>query len=355
MRTLVQACRKHSMSNEIVGGLKTDQAVNAIWAVMVYHTPALNQALNAYGNAASWLAVRFQSNNWVLLFHLADLSLFIIFMWIVNQDCKSFLSEDFVQVYLLADSIRTWMVSITPMIYVWIESLYLISFFFFFSLLSWRWSRDTLLAKWTYMIKKGIKKKSPWTHWVRIPENKTQKHQSLEECLLIIASFLSSAETCIEKSLLLFRFAPCGKSCQGSSNTKATEDSSTPLIRTSSISEGDFQPSSSQGPQSGSSDEASDARPGESQVSSSKPPNSSSSEHTRRGHRDSAEILPSQPGEPASPSTFPRKAPFSRSRLRLLSYRSVEDSHMTPSVKERYPILKHILNFMKDQALTTTR
>lgn len=47
----------------------------------------------------------------------------------VNQDCKSFLSEDFVQVYLLADSIRTWMVSFPPMIYVCIKSLLLIAFF----------------------------------------------------------------------------------------------------------------------------------------------------------------------------------------------------------------------------------
>lgn len=39
------------MRNEIAAGSKTDQAVNAIWAVMVYHTPALNHALKTYGIA----------------------------------------------------------------------------------------------------------------------------------------------------------------------------------------------------------------------------------------------------------------------------------------------------------------
>lgn len=34
-------------------------------------------------------------------------------MLVVNPDCKSSLSEEFVQVYSLADSIRTWMVSVT--------------------------------------------------------------------------------------------------------------------------------------------------------------------------------------------------------------------------------------------------
>lgn len=50
MRTLMQSCRRQLMRNEIAAGAKTDQAVNAIWAAMIYHTPALNLALNNYGN-----------------------------------------------------------------------------------------------------------------------------------------------------------------------------------------------------------------------------------------------------------------------------------------------------------------
>lgn len=160
---------------------------------------------------------------------------------------------------------------------------------------------------------------------------------------------------CIEKSLLLFRFAPCGVPCQSSDASRATESSSALLFQSSSISEGDFQASSYVGPQAAGSEESCESRSGQSQSSGTHIPNSSSCGHSRRTHRDSTESLSPQPGEPASPSAYNRKAPFSRARLRLLSCRSIEEPRMTPSVKDRYPILKHILNFIKDQALTTAR
>uniref|UniRef100_A0A3Q3EHT6 Zinc finger, ZZ-type with EF hand domain 1 n=1 Tax=Labrus bergylta TaxID=56723 RepID=A0A3Q3EHT6_9LABR len=250
MKTLVQSCRKQPMRNEIAPGSKTDQAVNAIWAAMVYHTPALNHALKTY----------------------------------VYQDCKSCLSEEFVQVYALADSIRTWMV---------------------------RFITITCMCR------------------------SSDRHP----------------EMCIEKSLLLFRFTPCGVPCQDSDSSRAAEGSSALLLRSSSISEADFQPSSSVVPQHAGPEESSDAKAAQSQTSGGAQ-NSSSCGH-KQGHRGSTESLSSQSGEPASPSTFPRKAPFSRARLRLLSCRSIEEPRMTPSVKDRYPILKHILNFIRDQALTT--
>lgn len=49
MKWLMQACKKQPPRNEIGGGLKVDQAVNAIFASMVYHTPALHRALMNYG------------------------------------------------------------------------------------------------------------------------------------------------------------------------------------------------------------------------------------------------------------------------------------------------------------------
>lgn len=266
MRTLMQSCRKEPMRNEIAAGSKTDQAVNAIWAVMVYHTPALNLALMTY----------------------------------VNQDCKSCLSEEFMHVYALADSIRTWM----------------------------------LEMKQRYLVGK-----------MNVPDEKEGgQHEVTMETL---------ADMCIEKSLLLFRFAPCGVPCQGSDSSKPAEGNIAPLLRSSSISEGDFQPSSSVGPQTAVSEDGSEAREGQSQSSSAHVTNPSTCGHSRRGHRGSTESLSPQPGEPASPSALPRKAPFSRARLRLLSCRSIEEPRMTPSVKDRYPMLKHILNFIKDQALTT--
>lgn len=50
MKRLMHCFRQQIMKTEIAVGSKTDQAVNAIWAAMVYHTPALNSALQAYGN-----------------------------------------------------------------------------------------------------------------------------------------------------------------------------------------------------------------------------------------------------------------------------------------------------------------
>ena len=49
MKALMLACKKQPVRNEIGGGSKVDQAVNAIWAAMVYHTPALHHALRTYG------------------------------------------------------------------------------------------------------------------------------------------------------------------------------------------------------------------------------------------------------------------------------------------------------------------
>nr|XP_019941221.1 PREDICTED: zinc finger ZZ-type and EF-hand domain-containing protein 1 isoform X3 [Paralichthys olivaceus] len=264
MRKLMHSCRKQTIRNEIAAGSKTDQAVNAIWAAMVYHTPALNCALKTY----------------------------------VNQDSKSCLSEEFVQVYSLADSIRTWM----------------------------------LEMKQRYLVGKMNEEK---------------------ESILDEFTMETLAEICIEKSLLLFRFAPCGVTCQDIDSVKAAEGSSVPFLRSSSISEGDFQPSSSPVPQTAGAEEGGEAKIERSNSSGAQAQNPTSCGHSRQGHRGSSESLSSQTGEPASPSTIPRKPLFSRARLRLLSCRSIEEPRMIPSIKDRYPILKHILNFIRDQSLTT--
>ncbi|XP_029924268.1 zinc finger ZZ-type and EF-hand domain-containing protein 1 isoform X2 [Myripristis murdjan] len=271
MRTLMQSCRKQPIRNEIAAGSKVDQAVNAIWAAMVYHTPTLNNALRIS----------------------------------VNQGCKSSLSEDFVQVYSLADSIRTWM----------------------------------LEMKQRYLVGK-----------MNVPDEKEGGPDEV--------TMETLAEVCIEKSLLLFRFAPSGAACQDSDASRPLEGSGAPLLRSDSISEGDFQASPSLGSQTQVTrpevySETGVTLTGQIQLSTAQAHNSSTSGPNSQGHKGSTESLSSQTGDPISPSTFPRKAPFSRGRLRLLSYRSVEEPRMAPSVKERYPILKHILNFMRDQALTT--
>ena len=160
---------------------------------------------------------------------------------------------------------------------------------------------------------------------------------------------------CIEKSLLLFRFAPCGVTCQDNDSVKAAEGGNAPLLRSSSISEADFQPSSSPVPQTAGAEEGGEAKVGQSNSSGAQAQNPTAGGQSRRGRRGSSESLSSQTGEPASPSAVPRKPIFSRARLRLLSCRSIEEPRMIPSIKDRYPILKHILNFIRDQSLTTAR
>ncbi|XP_077447834.1 zinc finger ZZ-type and EF-hand domain-containing protein 1 [Stigmatopora argus] len=254
MRNLVQSCKKQASRNEIATGSTADHAVNAIWAVMIYHTPALINALKTY----------------------------------VNQECKSRLNEDFVQVYVLADSIRTWM----------------------------------LEMKQRYIVSKM--------------NVANEKEGSADEVTIEIL-----AEMCIEKCLLLFRFSPSGTPCSDGPFSKAAEGSGASGL----VSEDDFQASSGLPPPTPAS--AEETKPVQSHCSNVLNPSCTpcKSENNSRGSTESLSSL--------SPSALTHKAPFARARLRLLSCRSMEEPRGTPSIKDRYPLLKHILNFMKDNALTT--
>ncbi|KAG9341464.1 hypothetical protein JZ751_019274 [Albula glossodonta] len=265
MKTLLLACKKQPTRNEIVGGSKVDQAVNAIWAAMVYHTPVLHNTLRSY----------------------------------VAQGGQSSLSEEFVQVYNLAEGIKTWM----------------------------------LEMKQRYLVGK-----------MNLPEEKEEDQSEV--------NMESLAETCIEKSLLLFRFTPSGLQRQDSESGRASQH---PLLRSVSISEGDFQPCPPSGPQAfGPTDARGDpGAPDQGHPSRIQPQSSSASDPGSAGSTASAPESPlPQPGDQASPPALTRKAPFSKGRLRLLSFRSLEEPRLTLSIKDRFPILKHILSFMKDQAVS---
>lgn len=73
-------------------------------------------------------------------------------------------------------------------------------------------------------------------------------------------------------------------------------------------------------------------------------------------HSKPVENTVSQQEDVSSPPSTPtRKSQFSRGRLRLLSFRSMEEPRAVPTVKEKYPILKNILDFIKDQSLSHER
>uniref|UniRef100_A0A672LP28 Zinc finger ZZ-type and EF-hand domain containing 1 n=1 Tax=Sinocyclocheilus grahami TaxID=75366 RepID=A0A672LP28_SINGR len=271
MRALLMTCKKQPIRNEIAAGSKVDQAVNAAWAAMVYHTPALHHSLRSF----------------------------------VAKNGQSSLSEDLLQVYALTDGIRTWM----------------------------------LEMKQRYLMGKmnGVEEKEDG-----------QNEVTME----------SLAEICISRSLFLFRFSPSGgTSALLEQEPSRPEDGAcaAPLLRSVSTSEGDFQPSPSV-PSISQNPEAAEAAtpPGASQrdqMFSAPVEAGPSSSISSQGATGSSESLQSQTGEPLSPLVFPRKAPFSRGRLRLLSLRSMEEPRMAPPVKERFLILKHILSFMKDMVI----
>lgn len=162
--------------------------------------------------------------------------------------------------------------------------------------------------------------------------------------------------------MFLFQFSPSGGAAALLEQEPSRPEDGTcagPLLRSVSTSEGDFQPSPSF-PSVSQTPEGAEAAtpPGASQRDQtfSAPVDAGpSSSISSQGATGSSESLQSQTGEPLSPLAIPRKAPFSRGRLRLLSLRSMEEPRMTPPVKERFPILKHILSFMKDMVINESR
>ncbi|KAF6300206.1 zinc finger ZZ-type and EF-hand domain containing 1 [Rhinolophus ferrumequinum] len=256
----IQACRKQAPKTDIVAGSTIDQAVNATFAALVYRTPDLYEKLQKY----------------------------------VNSGGKTALSEEFAQVYSLADGIRIWMLEMKQK-----------------SLMSLGNEAEEKLA--------------------------SEAAEANPESL---------AKECIQKSLLLLKFLPMGTSSKESGDKVVTTDETNHLQpldkrpRTSSVVEEHFQASAS--PTEAAPLAAADRAPGldvqPKLTSSSGPP--------------ATEVSSATVEEPSSPSTPTRRPPFTRGRLRLLSFRSMEEARPVPTVKEKYPMLKDVMDFIKDQSLS---
>nr|KAF6417715.1 zinc finger ZZ-type and EF-hand domain containing 1 [Molossus molossus] len=255
----IQACRKQAPKTDIVAGSTIDQAVNATFAALVYRTPDLYEKLQKY----------------------------------VNCGGKTALSEEFAQVYSLADGIRIWM----------------------------------LEMKQKSLVSLG---------------NEAEEKRGSEAAEVNPESL---AKECIQKSLLLLKFLPMGisskESCEKLVPTDET-DHLRPLDkrqRTSSVVEEHFQASASPteaAPAVGDRGPSLDVQP--QLPPSSGPP--------------ATEVPSATAEEPSSPSTPTRRPPFTRGRLRLLSFRSMEEARPVPTVKEKYPVLKDVMDFIKDQSLS---
>uniref|UniRef100_A0A8D0RCZ5 Zinc finger ZZ-type and EF-hand domain-containing protein 1 n=1 Tax=Sus scrofa TaxID=9823 RepID=A0A8D0RCZ5_PIG len=257
----IQACRKQAPKTDIVAGSTIDQAVNATFAALVYRTPDLYEKLQKY----------------------------------VNSGGKTALSEEFAQVYSLADGIRIWMLE--------------------------------------------MKQKS-----LMSLGNEAEDRRGSEAAE---ANPESLAKECIQKSLLLLKFLPIGASSKESCDTLVTADETDHLQqprdrrqRTGSVAGEHFQASGS--PTEAAPPAAGDRSPG---LGVQPPPPPSSGP-------PAADVSSATAEEPSSPSTPTRRPPFTRGRLRLLSFRSMEEARPAPAVKERYPVLRDVMDFVKDQALS---
>ncbi|EHB05788.1 Zinc finger ZZ-type and EF-hand domain-containing protein 1 [Heterocephalus glaber] len=284
----IQACRKQAPKTDIVAGSTIDQAVNATFAALVYRTPELYEKLQKY----------------------------------VNSGGKTPLSEDFAQVYSLADGIRIWMLEMKQ------KSLMNVG--------SEAEEKHGLEAAETNPESLEMKQKS----LMNVGSEAEEKH-GLEAAETNPESL---AKECIQKSLLLLKFLPMGKSSKEHCDKLVTANETDHLQpldrhqRTSSVMAEHFQASVS--PTEASPSTVGDRSPGL-DIHPKLPPSSGP---------PAAEVSTAE--EPLSPSTPTRRPPFTRGRLRLLSFRSMEEARPAPTVKEKYPVLKDVMDFIKDQSLS---
>ncbi|XP_075051075.1 zinc finger ZZ-type and EF-hand domain-containing protein 1 isoform X2 [Mixophyes fleayi] len=162
------------------------------------------------------------------------------------------------------------------------------------------------------------------------------------------------AKQCIKKCLLLLNFLPTMSRLQSDSCMFTDEKSVYSLhSRKSSIVEADFQASNTS-PINASPDAAHAGVIGKFQV----PDHDSEKRQESELFKYETPVgFPTKSSEKVEDSSSPpptptRKAPFSRARLRLLSFRSMEEPKMVPTVKEKYPIVKSILDFVKDPTIS---
>ncbi|KAM8975776.1 zinc finger ZZ-type and EF-hand domain-containing protein 1 [Pelodytes ibericus] len=157
------------------------------------------------------------------------------------------------------------------------------------------------------------------------------------------------AKQCIEKSLLLLKFLPPRPklppdSCHSFDDNGAIHYRET--HRKSSIVEADFQAASSSPDSVHPLGKFQQPEP----VSFKRP----DSDHLWYDTPSGGQTKSSEKVEDSSspPPTPTRKAPFNRARLRLLSFRSMEEAKVLPTLKEKYPILRNILDFVKDSTIS---
>lgn len=169
----------------------------------------------------------------------------------------------------------------------------------------------------------------------------------------------------MQKSLLLLNFLPVRAKTKGStSDSLESQDGGNvhqhvtdKNQRKSSVVESDFQAAhsaSSNGVTRSVSVEGEQTTQSDTKIKQI--PDPLQTEEASAFHSKPSENTASQQDDVSSPPSTPtRKSQFSRGRLRLLSFRSMEEPRAVPTLKEKYPVLKNILDFIKDQSLSHER
>ncbi|XP_078404848.1 zinc finger ZZ-type and EF-hand domain-containing protein 1 isoform X3 [Cetorhinus maximus] len=278
IKRLVSLCKKHSTKSEVVGGFvlgsKVDQAVNSVFAAMMYHSPDLHSALRTY----------------------------------VTSGGTTGFNEDMAEVYALAEGMKTWIME----------------------------------RKQKYLMMISDKE---------VQDDNKMNPENINE-------------NWIEKSLLLLKFSPFPTKNTGSLSdvkridtlqeqnevlAKATDPPAQHVTSESTLSQ--------------------DLSATSQSTSAEKPQQTAQATTAPRDDLDTAG--PPQCESPASsvsttpsenlvspyidlPSPFSSKPKpaFGKGRLRLLSLRSMEEFKMV-SIQDKYPILKNILEFMKDSNISS--
>uniref|UniRef100_A0A8C5T9N4 Zinc finger ZZ-type and EF-hand domain containing 1 n=1 Tax=Malurus cyaneus samueli TaxID=2593467 RepID=A0A8C5T9N4_9PASS len=272
---LIQACKKQTPKTDIVAGSTVDQAVNSTFAALVYLTPDLFEKLQKYVSSGGTVP----------------------------------LSDEFAQVYSLADSIRLWMLEM---------------------------KQKSLMGR----------------------GNDAEEKQNTEASEVNPETL---AKLCMQKSLLLLNFLPIraktkdtASDCLEAQDMDDPQDVSDKCQRQGSAVDMDFQAASSVLPSAG-------ILPVSKEGSQTSQPDLKAKQIPDPHQAVAASAFHSKPGEntvsqqedvSSPPSTPTRKSQLGRGRLRLLSFRSMEEPRAVPTVKEKYPILKNILDFIKDQSLS---
>ncbi|GCC35998.1 hypothetical protein chiPu_0014488 [Chiloscyllium punctatum] len=278
IKRLISLCKKHSAKTEVVSGFdlgsKVDQAVNSVFAAMVYHSPDLHSALRTY----------------------------------VTSGGTTGFTEEMAEVYGLAEGMKTWIME----------------------------------RKQKYLMMLSDKE---------VQDDSKMNPDSINE-------------NWIEKSFLLLKFSPFPTKIAGSSSDfkriDILQEQNEVLARATDSPAQHVTSESTVSQDLGASSQNTAAEKPQQAIPDTTAPRDDLDNTVPPQNESPASSVSTTPSENfvspyvdlPSPFSSKAKPAFGKGRLRLLSLRSMEEFKMV-LVQDKYPILKNILDFMKDSNISS--